>query len=89
MLKTTKSGSLPGTRTLRAAAAAALIAASVAIGAGSVAASTARHSQGHRDAGSLSQGSSAARVLLILQKQAWADAQMSAAGVGPSLAGSN
>jgi len=89
MLKKATLGTLPGSRALRAGAAAALIAASLAIGAGSVAASTATLRQGHRDQGSLSQGNTAAWALLIEQRQAAADAQMRKAGVGPSLAGNS
>lgn len=63
---------------IRIGAAAVLIAATLAMGAGPVAASTAKNV-------ALSQ--SPAWALLILQREARAHAAMSRAGVGPSLAG--
>ena len=83
MLEKTKFGILPGSRALRAGAAAALLAASIVSGAGAVAASTANSAK------TLSQGSKAAWALLIEQRQATAQAAMRKAGVGPSLAGNS
>jgi hypothetical protein len=72
---------------LRAGAAAALIAASIASGAGPVAASGANSVK--IAAHSRSQGSNVNWALLIERKQASANAAMHTAGVGPSLAGNS
>ena len=83
MLEKDRFGTLRGGRALRAAVAALLMAASIASGAGPVAASTANSVK------TLSQGGSVAWALLIEQKQAAAVAAMRKAGVGPSLAGNS
>ncbi len=82
MLKKTRFGTLTGSRALRASAAAALMAASIASGAAPAAASAsiAAHSR--------SQGSNVNWALLIERRQASVNAAMHKAGVGPSLAGS-
>jgi len=89
MLKRIGLGAVTSSRKLRAGAAAALVAATIAMGAGSVAASSATFRHGYRDLGSLSQGSNSSWSLLIEQRQAAAHAQMTKAGVGPSLAGNS
>lgn len=81
MLEKTTFGILRSSRALWAGAAAALIAASIAMGAGPVAAS--------RATSRLSQGNTVAWSLLMVQKQAAAAAEMRKAGVGPSLAGNS
>ena len=85
MLAKTKLGTLPVSRALRAGAVAALMTASIAIGVGPAAASTAHsHSATVR---TLSNGSNVGWALHIRQRQARAEASMRSAGVGPSLAG--
>ena len=86
MLENTRIGTLPGSRALRAGAAAALIAASIATGAGPVAASTASSA---KIAVHTIKSGNVGWALLIERKQAAAAASMRAAGVGPSLAGNS
>ena len=87
MLEKTTFAILRGSRALRAGAVAALMVASVATGAGPVAASTANSVK--ITAHTRSQGSNVDWALLIARKQATAHAAMTKAGVGPSLAGNS
>ena len=81
MLEKKTLGILRGSRALRAGAIAALIAASIASGAGPVGASTAKSVK--------ITGNNVDRATLIERMQASAEAAMRQAGVGPSLAGNS
>jgi len=88
MLQKTGFRVLSRSRTWRACAAAALVAASIAVGTAPVMASTAAFSHGNRDLAVVG-AATTPLSLLIEQKQAWAQAQMTKAGDGPSFAGNS